>query len=288
VTWGGDPFTPAAGDDPAMLSPRRSFAQWHQVVEKTSDPWTRADRIAARLIGETVADVVLQFRSLRVLIAQDQLEQIRRQVRSSEQPVIVADPSGRILLINEAFEQLSRPSGSPMQQIADLADMLSPTGLVREHLRQLVANRKSWRGEVTMTAAHGEAATRRHFLVRADPVFSAPSRVLGFVFLFTDLTERRAADAARERFQEGILSGQRPWDGRLDSKADLLYQNLLSAVIENAQLAALEITDGVETTRMPELLDGVRESVNRTAEVLEHLIWHAIDTEGGNPDGGGG
>ena len=41
VTWGGNPFKPpSSGDDPRDLSPRRSFAQWHQVVEGTSDPWS--------------------------------------------------------------------------------------------------------------------------------------------------------------------------------------------------------------------------------------------------------
>ena len=57
VTWGGDPYKPVIiGNDPSELSPRRSFAQWHQMVEGTSDPWTPADLTAARLIGESVAE----------------------------------------------------------------------------------------------------------------------------------------------------------------------------------------------------------------------------------------
>ena len=74
VTWGGDPFKAVVvGNDPTQLSPRRSFAQWHQLVEGTSDPWTAADLTAARLIGDTLADVILQSRSVRMLIAHDQL-----------------------------------------------------------------------------------------------------------------------------------------------------------------------------------------------------------------------
>ena len=107
VTWGGDPLKPfVIGDDPSDLSPRRSFAQWHQLVEGTSEPWTPADISAARLIGQTVADIVLQFRAVRTLIAQDQLEQFSRHVRVSEQPVIIADIDGKILLMNEAFKTL--------------------------------------------------------------------------------------------------------------------------------------------------------------------------------------
>ncbi|MBV8915330.1 MAG: GAF domain-containing protein, partial [Acetobacteraceae bacterium] len=60
VTWGGDPNKAVVtGDSPNDLSPRRSFAQWHQLVEYTSEPWSEADLLAARLIGDTVKDVIL-------------------------------------------------------------------------------------------------------------------------------------------------------------------------------------------------------------------------------------
>jgi hypothetical protein len=66
---------------------------------------------------------------------------------------------------------------------------------------------------------------------------------------------------------------------RLDTQADLVYRNLLSSVVGNAQLAAMEITDGIDPARMPALLESVRASVARTAELLERLIWHAAQDE---------
>lgn len=281
VTWGGNPFKPViVGDDPATLSPRRSFSQWHQLVEHTAEGWTPADIMAARLIGDTVSDVVLQFRTVRVLIAQEQLNQIRRQVRLSEQPVIIADPNGRILLINEAFERLLRPDKPHPQWMEELPGLFAEPQEVSNKLSDLLVRSQTWRGEVRVETARGVVMP---LLVRGDPVFSSPGRVLGFVLLFTDVTERKTADAARERFQEGIINGHRTITRRLDSKADLLFQKLLSSVIENAQLAALEITDGVDTARMPELLDGVRASVIRASEVLQHLISHLEDVAGDGP-----
>jgi two-component system, chemotaxis family, sensor kinase Cph1 len=132
----------------------------------------------------------------------------------------------------------------------------------------LTQNRQSWRGEMQLENANGET---KPLLVRADVVFSSPERVLGFVLMFTDLSERKAAEAARRRFQEGILQSNRKLTNRIDSQADLVFQNLMSTIIENAQLAALEITDGTNTSEMPGLLESVRNSVARTAEVLEHL-----------------
>ncbi len=273
VIWGGDPFKPVmVGNDPAQLSPRRSFAKWHQVVEGTAERWTPTDLATARLIGDTVTDVVLQFRAVRMLIALDQLEQVRRQVGAAEQPAVVADAEGKILLANAAFARML-PGGTDAapRVLADLLPHFADRADVAMRLRDVLQNGRSWRGEVRLRIHDAE----RPLLLRADPVFSSPDRVLGFVFLFTDLSDRKAVETARRRFQEGLLEGQRLRAGPLESKSDLVYRALLQAVVENAQLAALEITEGVELSRIPEMLDQVRASAARAAEVLEGLIRHA-------------
>jgi len=276
VTWGGDPMKPVlTGEDPSDLSPRRSFAQWHQLVEGTSEHWSAADLTAARLIGEVVTDVVLQFRSVRMLIAQDQLEHVSHQVRLSEQPVIVADAKGLILLTNEAFERLVRPGHRHVQWLDDLAQFFTAPLEVRDCLRGLLKRRQPWRGEVQLDTDPGVLKT---LMVRADPVYASPNRVLGFVLLFTDLTERKVAEAARRRFQESVIEQHRLTTMRLEPQANIAYQNLLSSVLENAQLAALEITYGVDASRLPEMLESVRASVDRTADVLQHLAWHSHRT----------
>ncbi len=276
VTWGGDPLKPVIiGNNPAELSPRRSFAQWHQLVENTSEPWTPADFGVARLIGETVSDVVLQFRSVRMLIAQNQLEHASRQVEQSELPVIISDSRGRILLANHAFEGLLPPVHPRLQWVDDLPAMFAESDGVRRRLRDLLTQRGPWRAEVRLEMPNGST---KPLLLRADPVFSTPDMILGFVILFTDLTERKTAETARSRFQKSIIERHRVTSVRLDSAADLIFQNLLSSIVDNAQLAALEITDGVDLARMPDMLESVHTSVTRAAEVLEQLIWHSSRT----------
>lgn len=278
VTWGGDPDKPfVIGNTPEDLSPRRSFAQWHQLVEGTSDSWTAADLASARLIAQAVADIVLQFRAVRTLIVQDQLEQFSRHVRVSEQPVVIADVQGKILLVNAAFKALLPRGAAEPATLADLADAFEAPDRFAWHVRQLLDTKRSWRGEVMLRRAGNR---EQPLMLRADPVQPARDRVLGFVLIFSDITDRKAAEAARSRFQEGIIQSHRVAGVRLDSKTDLVYQNLLSSVVENAQLAALEITYGVEPARISEMLESVRTSTLRTAEVLEHLIWHASRTSG--------
>ena len=144
-------------------------------------------------------------------------------------------------------------------------------------VRELVGHHRAWRGELLL---RNEGNREKPLMVRADPVQPSRDRVLGFVLIFSDIADRKAVETARSRFQEGIIQSNRINSVRLDSKTDLVYQNLLSSVVENAQLAALEITYGVETGRIAEMLESIRNSTLRTAEVLEHLIWHSSRTGG--------
>jgi two-component system, chemotaxis family, sensor kinase Cph1 len=273
VTWGGNPFKPTlVGDDPSTLSPRRSFSQWHQLVEGTSDPWNDADLAFARLVGDTVSDVIIQFRSVRMLLAEDQLNQVRRQVEQSAQPVVIVDTTGRILKMNLAFVALLPDLPRQPERIADLLPLFDDQREVERRIDDLVVNRHAWRGEVLIA---GPGGVRTPLLVRADPVFTSLDRTLGFVLLFTDLTERRTAEAARRGFQKGVMEQRPSVSGQFDSKADLQFRNILSTITENAQLAALEIADRVDPAHMPQMLEALRSSVARTAEVLRSLLWHA-------------
>jgi light-regulated signal transduction histidine kinase (bacteriophytochrome) len=273
LVWGGDPNKPVeVTDDVHVIRPRTSFAKWHQLVEGCSEPWTPKDVATARLIGDTVSDVVIQFRSVRMLIAEDQLAQVRRQVALSEQPVVICDARGGITLVNTAFDRLLPAlHGARPRRMEDLAPFFANPAEIRRRLHDLLENRHSWSGEVRLA---DDEASGRPMLVRADPVFSAPGRVLGFVFLFNDLGERKAADAARKRFQDVIAESHRTRAGWLDRHADMVFQAILASLVENAQLAALEIAEGVEVSRMPAMLESVRASVARTTEVLELLARH--------------
>lgn len=269
ITWGGNPFKPVSiGDDPLELSPRRSFSQWHQVVEGTSDAWTTPDQTTARMFGASLTDVILQFRSVRILITQDQLERVQRQVRSSDQQVLIAGANGKIIEANKAFDTLLQTGNQRLTHLEELPLYFADSAEASARIRALMQKGRTWHGEVLLENTSGES---KPLLVRAEAVRASPDRIIGYVLLFSDLTSRKAAENARKRFQNGILQNNRQLSGRLDSQTDLIFQNLMSAIIENAQLAALEITDGVDTSGMPEMLESVRASVERSVEVLEHL-----------------
>lgn len=268
VTWGGNPFAKdSASDDPLELSPRRSFEQWRQVVKGTSDPWSSADLTAARLIGAGVTDVILQFRAVRILIARDHLEQMLGQARSATQEVVVANADGVIVEANPAFSQLLGENRS-VRRIDELPQYFSDPADVGRKMQELLLSQRSWRGQVELAMENG---SRKPLLVRADPIQTFPDRLLGFVLIFSDLSERKAAEAARQSFQHCIFQNHKKLTGPLSSRNDLMLQTLKSTIIENAQLAALEITDGCDASKMPDVLESIKASVSRSIEALEHL-----------------
>ncbi len=269
ITWGGKPFkSPSDDDDPSELSPRRSFAQWHQVVEGRSDPWTGGDIATARMIGSSVTDVITQFRAVQIVIAKDQLDQVSSGLRASEQLVILADSLGRLLESNAAFETLVGARPGTLARLEDLPAYFADAENLARPLKSLKQTRRGFGADLSLRAHDGRIVPLR---VRADAITAPGERVLGYVLIFTDLTERRAAETARRRFQESLVGSRRRISARLDTSAELKAQGLIAQVIENAQLAALEVTDSADPASMRKLLDGIRSAVERSAEVLERL-----------------
>jgi hypothetical protein len=190
-------------------------------------------------------------------------------VQSAQQPIIIGDDSGRLLFVNDAFYRLARPSGAPLRTIDDLPGLLRDQMAVRDMLETVMRDHQPWRGEIDIESNHGEIRTLR---LRVDPVFSEEYRLLGFVLFFADTTDRKLLEVARKSFQEGIAQEHRQNEPQLDSQTDLLFRNLTAKILNNAKLAALEITDGAELEAVPRMLEAVRDSTTRTRALLRHLL----------------
>jgi hypothetical protein len=87
-----------------------------------------------------------------------------------------------------------------LHHLDELPCILAIPKMLRRSSRMLMQNAQPLRSELQLETAQGENIP---LLVRGDPAVSLPDRMLGFVLTFTDLTERKAAESARRRFQEG-------------------------------------------------------------------------------------
>jgi light-regulated signal transduction histidine kinase (bacteriophytochrome) len=275
--WGGDPSKAVqVGNDPADLSPRRSFAQWHEVVKGTSVSWTPATLSLARRIGQSVADVVMHFRSVRALIVEDRLEKVYRQISRSDLPVVISNSGRKVLLANEAFQSLL-PHGHPhLSRLEDLPALFSDPQAFRIRLTDLCDHQRPWRGEVLLRTGNGET---HPLAVRGDPVLIGDRHVIGYVLMFTSITEQKTTEAARRRFQDSVISPDLPGSG-IGSEFDVERHLLASTIIRNVRMAAIEITNGEDIGKIPEFLDSFRLSVNRSLDLLQQVMPPPIESSG--------
>jgi len=267
VTWGGDPNKPVEvdSDDPADLSPRRSFEAWHQLVERTSAPWTRANRAAARAVGESISDVILQFRSVRILMAHQQITEGMARIDDAGAPLFIADARGRRLVANVAFRALVGEHAS--DSVEDLAELFVDPAPIRSLSDAPSDQVRSWRGRVELDVTGG----RRALLLRADPIYDRRRYLIGTIFLFIDLLPKEELESARRRFQRAIVARRARFKNEVLPGADEADQRLFYRLLDNANVAALEVVAGMEMEAVPDLLRSIEVSITRASDLLEEI-----------------
>jgi PAS domain-containing protein len=269
VTWAGDPAKPVLNNDPLTLSPRRSFAAWSEIVRGSSVRWTKADIVLARAIGNALTDFMLQVQVVRLLIAQHQLSQVRREVSSAMEPVAIADENGNVLFVNDSLMQLL-PEGDPRPaRLEDLGCHFAEPRPAQAVFNTLVADRRPWRGDLLLRPAGRAPIPVR---VRADIVPGPAGVPLGFIIMFSDLTNSRNAAAAREHFESAIAETRRAEELQEPGSRLLREPNdVINAILANANLAAVEITDAAAGAEIVPFLEELEVSTRRAAALYRQL-----------------
>jgi PAS domain S-box-containing protein len=258
VTWAGDPTKPAlVTNDPLQLSPRRSFAAWSEIVRGTASPWSSADLATARAFGGSLADIIVQVHAVRLLIGEHQLAQVRAAIDNSTEPVLIADAGGRALFCNEAFTSLVGQGNERCSGIDAAAALFTDPQALRTAMAMVRSRQQAWRGELLLARAAGEplpVAAHLDFVPGA-------AGTLGFVLTLVDISEARRARAARQRLEESLSDAAAP--GLPAPSADAVVR----ALIANASVAAMDISDGASGTAVAPLLEELRAATRRAAEL---------------------
>lgn len=255
VTWAGDPTKPMIDNDPLKLSPRRSFAAWSEIVRGTAAPWTAADLALASAFGDALIDIIVQVNAVRLLIAEHQLSQVRATVADSKEAVVVASAAGDAFYANAAFHRLAEREPNECRTLEALLALFAQPALVRQMMGQVRAEQRAWRGEMALLRPRGEPLP---VSVRGEPVPARDGALLGFIFIFNDLSEHKRAEAARLRLESSLSRtgrGQGTPDG----------SDVLGAIIANASLAAMDIADGGAGPVVAPLLQEVEAAATRAA-----------------------
>lgn len=256
VTWAGNPSKPVVGDNPLELSPRRSFEAWAEIVRGTAQPWSSTELALARAIGVALVDIIVQVQAVRLLIAEHQLGQVRSAVAGAREPVVVTDIEGRVIFANEAFHALSPRPASAGENVAG---RFTQPAVMQAALDQLRQSPQAWRRELEL--AGGEATVP--VAVRGEVVTGRDGLRLGFIFVLTDLREARRAAQARERLEVALRQAARVAQPQAD--------DVVTAILANASLAAMDITDATGGPPVAGLLDEVEASTRRAAALYAQI-----------------
>ena len=261
VTWAGDPFKPAEGDDPLQLSPRRSFAAWSEIVRGTALPWTAAELAMARAIGVALVDIIVQVHAVRMLIAEHQLTQIRATLGASAEPVLLADAEGALVFANQAFHVL-RAGGAdglsePMAAGTPIADFFEDPAAVQRVIGGL--GQQPWRGEWLLAAGPGEPVPVG---VRVEAVPGRDRNLLGHVLVLEDLRGQRRSAEARRQLEAALLIA-----GAGMPQPD----EVIRAILTNASVAALDIADSAGAPTVAPLLEALEASAQRATALYAQI-----------------
>lgn len=278
VTWGGNPNAAVVFNGTMDHSPRRSFAARRELVRETSIPWTARETAIAKAISQSLGDIILQIRAVRVLIAEAQLARMRTAVMAADEPIVIADEAGQVLLTNDALARLLGGPFRTLETLRDLAQQFDEPQRMHDLLEHLRRDRRPWRGELRL--GRGERSGTPVAL-RADPIPQMHGGLFGVILVLNDLTAREAADQARERLQRAISAAQRPTtvsaEQALQAPLSPDVQALISAVWANAGVAVSEISDSADLMAIAPLLREVEAATHHAAKLSALLGRHASD-----------
>ncbi|RZL35447.1 MAG: GAF domain-containing protein [Rubrivivax sp.] len=257
VTWAGDPSKPMVANNPLELSPRRSFAAWSEIVRGTAVPWSTTEVALARGIGVALVDIIVQVHAVRLLIAEHQLVQIRGAVAGSREPVLVANARGEAVFANDALLALR---GEGVEKGSPIAAVFAAAPAVQQALEQMRGAQSGWRRELDLLTHDGGVLP---MAVHAEPVNGRDGKLLGFVLTLVDLREARRADTARLNLESAL---------RLAAQASPLEADeVISAILTNASLAAMDIADARGGPPVAPLLQELETSTRRAAGLYAQI-----------------
>ncbi len=270
VTWAGDPAKPTVNDDPLTLSPRRSFAAWSEIVRGTALPWSAAELALGRAVGASLVDIIVQVNAVRLLVAEHQLAGVRATVQSSHEPVAIADGQGVMLFSNPAFASLLGRAPGSLGTLDALATVFDEPAQLQAGLDSVRRLHQAWRGELGLLRS-GDEAEALPVGLRIELVPGRDGQVLGYILMLSDLSDSRRAAAARRHLEDALQQAGR--GGRTDRPGSPADQ-VISAILTNASLAAMDIADSSGGPGVAPLLEEVEASARRAAVLYGRIRQH--------------
>ncbi len=189
--------------------------------------------------------------------AEHPLGPIRGAGAGSREPVLVANALGGTVFANEALQALR---GAPVEQGSPAEALFADAAPVQQALAQMRQARHGWRQELALRTEGGGVVP---VAVHAEPVTGRDGTLLGFVLTLADLREARRADAARLNLESTLRMAAQAGAAEADE--------VISAILTNASLAAMDIADARGGPPVAPLLQELETSTRRAAGLYAQI-----------------
>lgn len=232
-----------------------------------------SQRLTQMLAQTQTANVALQVTQARL---EAQNEQLSVTLQSIGDGVITTDPAGCIALINNIAEQITgwtqaEVAGKPFAEIFRLISD-QPRDLIADPVENVLRNGALLRpGEHTLLIARD--GSERIIADSAAPIRNLAGQIIGVVFVFRDITERKRAEDEHRSLERKLLETQ-----KLESLGVLAggvahdFNNLLAAILGNAGLA---LADLPPDSPARESLRQIESASRRAAELTQQMLAYA-------------
>ena len=209
---------------------------------------------ATRIIG-AMTDITERSRSEAAIRFQAQL------LNAVQQAVVATDPEGIVIFWNKFAENLY--GWTAEEAAGQTIDELTPSPFLREHGARILergAAGEAWTGEFLVQGKSGKAFPA---LLTTSPVRDESGRVLGFVQVSIDLTERRNLE---EQFRQ---SQKMDAVGRLAGGIAHDFNNLLTVIRLNTEI----ILEGFDPTDpRSEDVKQIKSAAERASTLTRQLL----------------
>ncbi|MEY2497611.1 MAG: hypothetical protein QOD12_1167 [Verrucomicrobiota bacterium] len=272
-------------------SAEATVCAWEDLARQTGSTTMavgRTRRHATFPIEISLSQMIVDKQTLYVAMVRDVTERKRFELeiaadkeslavtlRSIEDGVITTDVQGKIIMINNAGENLTgwtskEAIGQPLKSVFNIAIDLAA---------QARAQKSGYRNEAQSillstpenATLRSRDGTERVIEQVASPIRDAKNEVAGVVLVFRDITERQRNEAERRKAetleQLGLLAGGIAHD----------FNNLLTAIIGNISLASLLLPPDDE---MGTRLNDAKNASMRARDLAQQLLTFA---RGGAP-----
>ncbi|MCD6588123.1 MAG: PAS domain S-box protein, partial [Candidatus Fermentibacteraceae bacterium] len=221
------------------------------------------------LLMEVVGDIAF---ALWAIEAEKQRETIADKyaavLATTTAAVLACDLNGRITVFNPGAEKLFRCSANKVMgsHITDLCP--------EDHMEEQTEMMRRVREKETVADFESELLTADGRRVPVEIALSlntdAQGRPQGINAIFRDNTERKQAEAEREKLQFQLTQAQKMESvGRLAGGVAHDYNNILSVIIGNAELALGKVSPGDSLhADLKEILDAAERSADITRQLL--------------------